>query len=168
MQITDHSMLLTTVESRGDEYTLRRQTIACTNWKKFSAKLDALDVTKYLSESDPDVLTETLLSDLERCLQACYIYIGSAIIYAAYLALRDQYQRMRKNIRKQLREAESRYLTEQIRIFEDPKQAWRVLNEQLRGKISVRRLPTPISGNDPDLQELHAANEYFANTDERF
>ena len=66
--ISDHSIVKCTIEyDKEVKINLKHRT--STNWKKFSEKLNQIDSTGYLAIEDPDLLIESLLSDVERCMR---------------------------------------------------------------------------------------------------
>ena len=80
---------------------------------------------------------------------------------------RVAYKKERNTARRMIRTAEAAYLKERIETACDPKTAWRVINEQLRGKRCQRRLPVGLSGENPPKENLDKANEYFTAPGER-
>lgn len=66
-----------------------------------------------------------------------------------------------------LRTAEDNFLKKKIELSNDPREAWRIINEQLRGKRFVRKIPTSLSQNGISVNALQRANEFFANTGRR-
>ena len=55
----------------------------------------------------------------------------------------------------------------QIEITHEPKTAWKLINEQLRGKQCLRRLPENLSKEVIAKQDLNLANEYFIGVGEQ-
>lgn len=66
-----------------------------------------------------------------------------------------------------LREAEDRYLSKAIALADGFKNTWRVINEQIRGRRNLKRLPSALSGDYPGLSDLNRANEFYAQVGNR-
>ena len=60
-----------------------------------------------------------------------------------------------------LRIAESEFLRKKIQIISDPKTAWRVINEQLRGKRCARKMPDNLSGQNPKIEDMNKAHVFY-------
>lgn len=79
------------------------------------------------------------------------------------MLIESSFRRYRISVRQKTRDAEAKFINENIRVAEDPKSAWRQINEQLHGKRCLRRLPSYLQGDNADIAELDRTNEFFIN-----
>lgn len=193
--ISDHDMIRCEIQQDSEEPENFGVEPGRVDWIRFSKELKKLNVGNYLNEADPDKLTETLLIDIEDCRRKATKrrentrkntplkpWISRSILQEmrerdkawqrqkddpTNPSLREQYRRKRNAVRQKLRDAEVTYLQKRINLYDDPKGAWRVINEQLRGKRCIRKLPAALSGQKPEIGEMNRANEFITETGKR-
>lgn len=132
-----------------------------TKWKKFGEEVGQLEVEKYCREMNPDIVVGLLLEDVELCknratdicrndrrakplkpsisqnIIACTKRHGLWRLYKRFAGNRlfgESYRKYRNEVRQLTRTTEGAYLREQIENAVDPRRAWKVIDEEPRGK----------------------------------
>lgn len=190
-KVADHKLLALSLcyhksISEIKEETQRR----VTDWRAFSKELQRIDSQQYLHEEDPAKCLETLLNDMtnireattktvriERYNTPLKPWITKSILKSMKVKdelwksckkfprneiMKDRFRKYRNIYIRILRAAENKYLQNKIDMAGDPKKAWRVINEQLRGKRCIRKLPSSLSSNQTSMESLNEANEFYA------
>ena len=192
--ISDHDILMcsfSTVNEKEPQTNPRH----ITDWERFSDELGKLKQELYFRELDPNALVHMMMRDLEACRRTTTIttwnrkkdtplkpWITKALLQSIRHRdrlwedvkknprnpiVREHFRKYRNQLRAKLRKAEEDHLRQRIDIKGDPKNAWRTINQQLRGKRNIRRCPEYLSGKSPEKAEVNKANEIVAGAGKR-
>ena len=162
-KIADHKLLKLglTYESHTTGTGKMKETER-TNWLAVSEELSRAGFKKYLRMEDPEECIDTLIKEVGECRKhntrgntsnryttPIKPWITKNILrcmrtkdklweiskkFPNNAMLRDRFKKYRNTYIQLLRTAESNYLKNSINMTGDPKGAWRVINEQIRGK----------------------------------
>lgn len=162
--ISDHSMLSINlfIDCPGDQVLEGGSGVTYTNWKIFDNLFSREDFRQIYEQTDPDKVMEILTKKIEVCrfksqftaresrdCQPMKPWITSGILnsikirnrlrqlvkrYPHLPVLKERFTRYRNQLRKIIRDAEDLHLRTAIQGTDNPKDAWRVINNEIRGK----------------------------------
>lgn len=83
--------------------------------------------------------------------------------YPDITELVNKYKKYRNKLREIIRRAEDEYIKKSLESSSNPREAWQVINNDIRGKIRKRIVPTTLEGNnDSSRKALDDCNLYFS------
>lgn len=83
-------------------------------------------------------------------------------------ALVHRYKKYRNNLKDKIRRAEEEYWRNSVGRADNPKSAWRIINNDIRGKKRKKTMPSFFDDNSINVQrEIDRCNHFFANAGKR-
>ena len=83
------------------------------------------------------------------------------------LVITERFRKYRNYYREVIRKAGVDYFRRNVGLSNDPKESWRIINEQLRSMAVAKKLPTVLSRSNPKLDDLNKANQFYAQVSKR-
>lgn len=163
-----------------------------THWSQFNSLIDKQDLTTYYADQDPISACRALYTIISRCKdQATRLrnsskqknrplkpWITPHILrcikirnnlkrlcdkYPDIVTLSQKYKQYRNKLKEIIRQAEDAYINKSVGCTKNPREAWQVLNNDIRGRHRKKIMPTVLrENNETGREALNKCNLYFA------
>lgn len=161
------------------------------HWPRFNSIFSEQDFSKFYSQQDSSSACRTLYTIISKCKkeatrvpktgrkhQPLKPWVTQDILkcikirnnlkrlcdkYPDIEALVQKYKRYRNKLKEMIRQAEETYIKRAVEHTDNPRDAWQVINNDVRGKSRKKILPTALTENTEGCRKaLDQCNQYFA------